>query len=580
MQGTFTLRSAFLILLLAITSYFYGLDSRFAPKNGDEYPYMHIVRLTADSGHWLPLQSEMDGLKNTKPPLLFWQGIASSSWASQWTLWNLRWPNLLYTGLTAFCLFLAVRRFSTQTKIGVLAALVWLAFFSTYRYGRPFLTDPAEVFFLSLPFMGLLYWGKSAFDSRLLFPLFAALCFGLALLAKSFAYIVPAIFALTLYYWRWREWSLTKLITRDLLKLVFIAIVALGVFSIWFLLDPAPEAIWKEFVLGENAGKFQARSSNYAFDFLRGGDSIWMLILTTLANAGLLIAVLINTLWQCWRERRFLLIEESLLLLLIGAFFIVFSIPSQRSGRYLLPVMPAFAALIAMHWQRLSLWGFRFALVIQLTVLTALTWVGFKLQAENPLWHYSVGHWVLMTVGITLILMGLVKSTWCKSLTLAVCFISYCALNSSLAPLEGVLGRYDAQTIEAVQGKAVWIPCDYRAKDEEYRLLLPGTQLNGYPSQQASDITSLLGQYPLVAVQIPLGSSIDEKLAACPSCNIIGHRMEMRARQTPQEIEAILRGHIGEYLFVNEYLIVGPVIVPSPELNTQLSNELRKDACR
>ena len=580
MQGNFSIRSALLILLLAVVSYFYGLDSRFAPKNGDEYPYMHIVRLTADSGHWLPLQSEMDGLKNTKPPLLFWQGIASTSWASQWTLWNLRWPNLLYTGLTAFFLFLAVRRFSAQTKTGILAALVWLAFFSSYRYGRPFLTDPAEVFFLTLPFMGLLYWGKTAFDSRLLFPVFTALCFGLALLAKSFAYIVPATFALTLYYWRWREWSLSKFITRDLLKLALIVIVALGVFALWFLLDPSPEAIWREFVLGENAGKFQARSSNYLFDLFRGGDSIWMLILTTLANAGLFIAVLVNTLWQCWRERRFLSVEENLLLLLIAAFLIVFSLPSQRSGRYLLPVMPAFAALIALHWQRLSFWGFRFALVLQLIILGALTWVGFNLQAENPIWHYSSGHWVLMAISVTCALLGLIKTQWCKSLTLAVCFLSYCALNSSLAPLEGALGRYDSQAIEAIQEKAVWIPCDYRAKDEEYRLLLPGAQLHGYPSQQANDITGLLGQYPLVAVQAPLNSSIEEKLAACSSCNIIGHRMEMRARQTPQEIEAILKGHIGEYLFVNEYLIVGPAIVPSVEPGNELSSGLPKDACR
>ena len=580
MQGNFSIRSALLILLLAVVSYFYVLDSRFAPKNGDEYPYMHIVRLTADSGHWLPLQSEMDGLKNTKPPLLFWQGIASTSWASQWTLWNLRWPNLLYTGLTAFFLFLAVRRFSAQTKTGILAALVWLAFFSSYRYGRPFLTDPAEVFFLTLPFMGLLYWGKTAFDSRLLFPVFTALCFGLALLAKSFAYIVPATFALTLYYWRWREWSLSKFITRDLLKLALIVIVALGVFALWFLLDPSPEAIWREFVLGENAGKFQARSSNYLFDLFRGGDSIWMLILTTLANAGLFIAVLVNTLWQCWRERRFLSVEENLLLLLIAAFLIVFSLPSQRSGRYLLPVMPAFAALIALHWQRLSFWGFRFALVLQLIILGALTWVGFNLQAENPIWHYSSGHWVLMAISVTCALLGLIKTQWCKSLTLAVCFLSYCALNSSLAQLEGALGRYDSQAIEAVQEKAVWIPCDYRAKDEEYRLLLPGAQLHGYPSQQANDITGLLGQYPLVAVQAPLNSSIEEKLAACPSCNIIGHRMEMRARQTPQEIEAILKGHIGEYLFVNEYLIAGPAIVPSVEPGNELSSGLPKDACR
>jgi 4-amino-4-deoxy-L-arabinose transferase-like glycosyltransferase len=82
MRGSYTLRYALLTLVLAVFSYLYGLDSRFAPKNGDEYPYMHIVRMTADAGHWLPLQSQMDGIKNTKPPLIFWQGIASTSWAS------------------------------------------------------------------------------------------------------------------------------------------------------------------------------------------------------------------------------------------------------------------------------------------------------------------------------------------------------------------------------------------------------------------------------------------------------------------------------------------------------------------
>jgi hypothetical protein len=58
-----------------------------------------------------------------------------------------------------------------------------------------------------------------------------------------------------------------------------------------------------------------------------------------------------------------LLVEETLLLLLIGSFLLVFSLPSQRSGRYLLPVMPAFAALIALRRDRLPLWGFRISLV-------------------------------------------------------------------------------------------------------------------------------------------------------------------------------------------------------------------------
>ena len=573
MTRSFTCRSAILILLLSIFTYLYGLDSRFAPKNGDEYPYMHIVRMTAQTGQWLPLQSEMEGLKNTKPPLLFWEGIASTHWGESWSLFNLRWPSVLYTALTAFFLFLAVRRFSAHSRTGVLAALVWLSFFSSYRYGRPFLTDPGEVFWLSLPFMALLYWGRAAFNSKMYFPLFAALCFGLALLSKSFAYIVPASFALGLYYWRWREWSIGDLVKRDLYKLILIAVLALGVFSLWFVLDPYPEAIWREFVLGENAGKFEARSSNYILDLLRGGDSLWMLALTTLANAGLFIFVLLSTLGQMWRERRFMSLEASLLLLLIFAFFLVFSLPSQRSGRYLLPVMPAFAALIAMHWDRLPLWGFRLALLLQLLVLVVLCWIGGNLQLSQFLgnagaWVYPFDHWALMAISLVLTLLGLLSQKRCKLLALAGCFLVYCALTSSLAPLEAALGRYKVETIEAVAGKDVWIPCDYRAKDEEYRLLLPGAQLHGYLSKDASNVSELLATYPLVAVQVPLGS----EPVICEACTLVGKRMEMRARHSDSEIRAMIMGQVGEHLFVDEYLVSSPVRMGD------LSAD--KDACR
>lgn len=573
MRGSFTYRNAIFILLLGVFTYLYGLDSRFAPKNGDEYPYMHIVRMTADAGAWLPLQSEMDGIKNTKPPLVFWEGIASTGWGADWTLFALRWPSVLYTGLTALFLFLAVARFSGKKQTGLLAALVWLSFFATYRYGRPFLTDPPAVFWLSLPFFALLYWGRAAFESKLLFPVLAGASFGMALLSKSFAYIVPAAFAMSFFYWRWREWSIPRIVLQDLYKVVLIAILALGTFALWFVLDPFPEAVWKEFVLGENAGKFEARSSSYLLDLVRGGDSIWMLALTTLANAGLFIFVLISALIQCWRERRFLSLEEALLLLLVLAFFIVFSLPSQRSGRYLLPVMPAFAALIAVHWDRLPLWGFRIALILQLILLSTLTWVGGNLQLSNFLgqpgiWNYSPWHWGFMLAAIVLVLLGIFNRERSKAIALAGCFLCYCAITTSLSPLEGSLGRYSQATIQGVAGKDVWVPCDYRAKDEEYRLLLPGAILHGYLAKDANQIQSLSGTYPLVAIQSPVG--IEPTL--CESCKIVGKRVEMRARHSSAEIQAILRGHIGEYLFVNEYLISTPTTIALPLVS--------KDACR
>ena len=573
MRASFSYRSALFILLLGVFTYLYGLDSRFAPKNGDEYPYMHIVRMTADSGRWLPLQSEMEGIKNTKPPLIFWQGIASTHWASEWTLANLRWPSVVYTALTAFFLFLAVRRFSGKTQTGLLAAVVWLSFFASYRYGRPFLADPPEVFWISLPFFAILYWSKSAFESKFFFPLFAGICLGFALFAKSFAYIAPATFALGLYYWRWRQWSIPQVLFKDLYKLIIIAVLALGVFALWFAMDPNPEAVWKEFVIGENAGKFAARQSNYLLDMLRGGDSIWLLILTTIANAGLFSFVLISTLMQCWRTRRFLNLEEVLLLSLITAFFIVFSLPSQRSGRYLLPVMPAFAALIALYWDRLPLWGFRIALLLQLLVLSLLLWIGINLQFSQFMgdagsWSYSYCHWILMATGVALVLLGLVKRNLTKTLSLAACFLVYCALTSSLTPLEGKLGRYSIETIAQLQDKDVWIPCDYRAKDEEYRLLMPGAKLHGYLAKEAGDVAVLTSSYPLVAVHVPLGA----QPALCDSCQIVGQRMEMRARHSNEEIQQMLMGQVGKYLFVTEYLVSTPIS------NPDLSNQ--KDVCR
>jgi hypothetical protein len=48
--------------------------------------------------------------------------------------------------------------------------------------------------------------------------------------------------------------------------------------------------------------------------------------------------------------------------------------------------------------------------------------------------------------------------------------------------------------------------------------------------------------------------------------------MEMRARHSDEEIKDMLMGHIGEHLFVMEYLISTPVKITEPQSG--------KDACR
>jgi hypothetical protein len=236
--------------------------------------------------------------------------------------------------------------------------------------------------------------------------------------------------------------------------------------------------------------------------------------------------------------------------------------------------MPALAALIALYWERLPIWGFRVALILQIIIFSVLIWIGSQLQQSTVvndagIWTYSYGHWVLMLLSLGLVTFGLFKKENTKTIALAACFLSYIGLASSLSPLEGGLGRFTPELITQVQGKDLWVPCDYRAKDEEYRLLLPKSRLHGYLASEAGELAQLTTSYPLVLVQTPLGI----KPEVCDSCQIIGRRMEMRARHSNEEIIEMLKGHFGQYLFVNEYLIATPV-QNSPALLSA------KDACR
>lgn len=67
------------LVFLAGGLYLFGLDSPYAPTNGDEMVYIHIARMTAESGHWLPLQSELIDTRNTKPPR--WWQRCTECWA-------------------------------------------------------------------------------------------------------------------------------------------------------------------------------------------------------------------------------------------------------------------------------------------------------------------------------------------------------------------------------------------------------------------------------------------------------------------------------------------------------------------
>ena len=121
------------------------------------------------------------------------------------------------------------------------------------------------------------------------------------------------------------------------------------------LLDPDPRAIVNEFVLKENAGKFAA-PGGYLKNFFWGGSSIWRLVVSYPLNAGLLMFPVVarRSSSRFTPPRPSLSDEETLLWMWVITLFVVFSLPSQRDERYLLPAMPALAVLCALNWERIS----------------------------------------------------------------------------------------------------------------------------------------------------------------------------------------------------------------------------------
>ncbi len=533
---------------LAVFVYFYALDGLHSPRNGDENVYAHITRLTALSGDWLPLQSNLDNMRNTKPPLLFWQGIVSTGWATQWDRWHLRYPSVLYTLLTAWLVFLLGRKLGGECAVGATAALVFLAFFSTYRFGRPYLVNPAETFWLFLPFFTLLYWRERAFDSRFVVPLLLGIFAGIGLLYKSFALLAPVGIALSWWYLYQRRYRLRPFLLHDVTKLVMVGVVALALFALWFALDPDPQAVWQEFVLGENAAKFDPHGGSYWAKLLWGGSSVWVLLLGYPLNAGVLAFPVLALFVVAWHRRYRMSDEERLLWMWMIALFVIFAIPSQRSARYLLDAMPGVALLLALNWQRIPRAAFVASLLASVAVLALFGWLAYNLQAQMG-GLYDAVFWSVLAFTLLLVALAIYAAHWTRGLSNVVALLTLLVLAMLLRPFDGAAGRYDSAAQQATQNKDVWVPCDFRASWEDYRFLLPAAYIHGYHAQPPLAVDELKANYALFAVQLPLQEQ------PCAECEVLGSRLEIRGRHNDAEIKAMLGGDVMQQLFVREWLL-------------------------
>ncbi len=534
-------------LILALCTYLQGLGLLHILRNGDELVYMHITRVTSMAKQWLPLQG-IPGMRNTKPPLLFWQGLVSTDWGSHWSVVALRWPCVMWTfGTALLCGLLGWRLSGRDLFKGALAALFYLAFFSTYRYGRPYLTNPPETFWMFACFFTMLWWKPRSFDSRFVFPTIVGVLAGMALLTKSFAQLLPIVVGLSWWHLHVRGWRVTSFMRHSLPGIVWTALLSLGMFSLWFVFDPEPAAIWREFVVGENVGKMGSGIGSWFKEFLWGGDNVWSLGGSWFFNAGLLAFPLFGLMVECWKHRRTLLDEEQLLWIWVFAIFIVFSIPSQRSGRYLLEGMPALAVLMATRSHHVGRYAFVLSLCGAIAVLLSIGWISLLLAREVGLRAFSWWHFPLVAAATAFSVTAIARPRWiaiCSATAMLAVFLS---LSSFLSVFDAPLGTYDTAVIKATADRVVWAPEKFRSKAETHRFLLPHAEVRGYPAGGKMPDAPIRGPDDLMVIQRPLD--------ALAPASAIGSRIDITSRHKAWQIWEMATGRVKRHLFAREWVV-------------------------
>jgi 4-amino-4-deoxy-L-arabinose transferase-like glycosyltransferase len=470
------------LLALAAFTYLYGLDGQHIPRIGDEMPYAQVTRMTAASGRLLPLRAVDPALENTKPPLLFWMGIAATDGGRTWTLWRLRFPIVVTTFLCALFVFALGRRLA-GTGAGLLSAVVFLGWFSTFRYGRPFLTNLPETLFVFAPF-ALAVESPARLD-RWWFWIVNALYLGFACWVKSFALVAPVGLAYAWWMLARRGWRWGEFFRRDAAKLAFLGVVGLGLFLLWPLLDPEGGAVFQQFVGRENLGKLGSEGS-YFVEMFAGRHSVWRTWFGHLVNAGLYAPLFAFLAVGAWRDRRNLSEPEKALWILVLAFLVAYTIPTHRQENYLLPTVPALAILSALRWQAFGKHAWRISSIVTLVsglvacAFVLLVVVGTTGVAPSDYSALDLAVPPLVVLGS---LVGLVRWRAARFTVPLAVLLAYASIACIPRPFEGPKGRFDAAT-QARLGRVVLVPSNFRVAEESYRFLLPRAEPVAYDLRQ------------------------------------------------------------------------------------------------
>ncbi|MGH9334649.1 MAG: hypothetical protein ACRD21_12985, partial [Vicinamibacteria bacterium] len=231
-------------------------------------------------------------------------------------------------------------------------------------------------------------------------------------------------------------------------------------------------------------------------------------------------------------------------------FLLVYSLPSQRQENYLLPTVPALAILLGRRWESFPGGRFRWFALPGAAFAAILLWVVLAIRSDV----LPEGSYRLWQLGAMILVLGL----WVFVLLRpragrhgfhALVFASFFLLALAVAPFEGPLGRFDAERIELLEGRQVFVPSEFVSRHERHRFLLPGARIEGYDPDDADTASRLLQAGRHVIVHRRPGERVEGPF------RVIARRFDLRSRHSKEEMWRIVF-HRELDLLVREELVI------------------------
>lgn len=354
----------------------------------DESRYAEIPREMIASGDWIV--PRLNGLRYFEKPVMgYWLNALSIKLFGE-NAFAVRFPSAAATGLSAFLVFLLIRRFSGGITAGTQAALIFLTSFIVFGIGTFNILDSMLAMFVTAS-MASFFFAHNADSLKknvflLLFGVFCALAF----LTKGFlAFAIPVVAIVPFMIWEGRFKSLFIIGWLPIIAAILVVIP-------WAVMVhfKAPD-FWNFFVFNEHIKRFLSSGAQHH-------ESFWYYIYLFPAAA---------LPWTCLFPAAILGLKKTGIKTSMTRFaicwfffpFLFFSVSKGKILTYILPCFPPFAMLMSIGLKKyfetdgkklfsVAVWSLAVLAAIIAVALIGVQNIGFKgFKPYDQTWKWGLG---------------------------------------------------------------------------------------------------------------------------------------------------------------------------------------------